>query len=483
MFLKPSEVEVTGSQFHNEGFVKTSSLTRQIISIILITQLVCAIGLAGAALWHERRTQFRAFDIRLQGHSDSLLGAIQDAEDPGDTLKIEPAELKLPRSDVYAVYNRGGSLIGTSADAPPALIRRGEDGFRDSKADGLTYRVLQREALRKIDREESDGAGFNRPVTILYASPETHVWHEAMEEARFHLLTIAIAAVLAAFLVSILLRRTLRPLSALANAAASLSAPDLRFDPPPSALRIVELRPLAEVLTRVVERLREAFAKEHQFVGDAAHELKTAVAVVRSSVQVLMLKRRTVGEYEAGLDRVLEDTQRLEVLIAQMLQLVRLEGSSHAVLSRMDLADVVVTVADRLSPIAMEHDVEISVQALPESFVRLQPEAADILVSNLLHNAIQHSRPTTRVSISVARTESGAIRLRIADHGEGIGAEALPHIFDRFYREDRSRSRETGGTGLGLAICKSIVDAAGGTIHVESEKNIGTEVRVTFSSD
>jgi signal transduction histidine kinase len=474
--------EVIDLQSHNKDGVKTRSLIRQTVSIVLAAQVLCAVILCGAALVHEWHTRIRAFDTRLQGRSDSLLGAIQDAEDPDDNVMIDPAEVNVPREDVYAVYNQGGRLLGSSANAPSALIERGKDQFRDVRVNGSSYRVLQREALRVIDRAESDGVGLRRPVTILYASPEGQVWHQILEAARFYLVAIALAAMATVFLVAFLLRRALRPLSALARAAANLSAPALEFEAPSSAIEVRELRPLADVLTDAVTRLRESFAKEHRFVGDAAHELKTAIAVVRSSVQLLMLKKRTSYEYSAGLDRILEDTQRVEGLVGQMLQLARLEEGSSANVSPLDLGAVAESVAAQLKPIADTRGLEIQVKSAPDLFVKLTSDSAEILVSNLLLNAMQHSKPFSPVSLSVGQVSSGGVRLEVADRGDGIGPEALPHIFERFYREDRSRSRDTGGTGLGLALCKSIVDGAGGTIAVESTRNVGTRVEVTFSA-
>ncbi len=461
--------------------MKTRSLTWRTVSVVLAAQIVCAVILCGAALIHERHTRFRAFDTRLQGSSDSLLGAIQDAEDPDDNVTIDPVELNVPKEDVYAVYNQGGRLIGSSADAPAALIARSQDEYRDVRVNGLSYRVLQREALRVIDRAENDGVGLRRPVTILYASPEGRVWREILEAASFDLISIALAAIATMFLVVVLLRRELRPLADLTAAAAHLSAPAMEFEAPSSALAVRELRPLAHVLESAVVRLRDSFANEHRFVGDAAHELKTAIAVVRSSVQVLMLKRRTGEEYSVGLERIFEDTQRVEGLVTQMLQLARLEEGGFADVPAVDLGGVLRSVAAHLEPIAHSRSVEIEVQSPSNLLVRLQPESAEALLSNLVLNAIQHSKPGTSVSLSAAPVTTGGVRLEVADHGDGIGPNALPHIFERFYREDTSRSRDTGGTGLGLAICKSIVDAAGATIAVESASGIGTRVEVTFS--
>jgi signal transduction histidine kinase len=459
--------------------IKTRSLIRQTITIILMAQVLCALLLCGAALLHEWHSRFRAFDVRVQGRSDSLLGAIQDAEDPNDNVKIDPSELQLPVDDVYAVYNRGGRLLGSSANAPASLISRGEDGFRDVRVSGVSYRLLQTEALRVIDREEFGGTGLRRPVTILYASPETQVWREILQAVRFYLITILLVAALSFFLVSLLLRRALQPLSDLATAASSLSAPALYFEPPSSVLEVRELRPLAEVLAATIARLRESFAKEHRFVGDAAHELKTAIAVVRSSVQVLMLRPRSVDEYKSGLERIFEDNRRVEGLVSQMLQLASFEEPPSASEPATDLCEVAALVASRLQHVAEEHSVIIRLENSAARPVGIPSEAAEILISNLLLNAIQHSELGSSVLLATGARDNGVV-LELTDHGGGIGPEALPHIFERFYREDSSRSRETGGTGLGLAICKSIVDAASATIEVKSRIGIGTVVKVTF---
>ena len=457
----------------------TRSLIRQTVSITLAAQLLCALILCGAALMHERHTRFRALDMRLQGSSDSLLGTIQDAEDPEDNVLIDPAELSVPAEDVYAVYNQGGRLLGTSPGAPSQLAARGADGFRNVTVHGEAYRVLQREGLRIIDRAESNGVGLKRPVTILYASPERPVWHEIFEAAGFYVVAIAAATALTALLVTLLLRKALAPLTALASAAEQLSPPSLSFTAPASVLRIHELRPLAVVLTTAVERLRESFAKEQRFVGDAAHELKTAIAVVRSSVQVMMLKRRTEEEYKTGLLRVLDDNTRVEALVGQMLELARRDETGKQLASLLDLDAVVQTSILKLAPLAEERGVTLRAETTPDANVRLPYEAAEALLSNLVRNAIQHSDAAGEVIVKTRR-EASWVTLQVVDMGVGISPEALPHVFERFYREDTSRSRETGGTGLGLSICRSIVQTAGGEIRIESTQRIGTTVTATF---
>jgi signal transduction histidine kinase len=208
--------------------------------------------------------------------------------------------------------------------------------------------------------------------------------------------------------------------------------------------------------------------------------LKTAIAVVRSSVQLLMLKRRSPDEYAAGLDRVLEDNSRVEALAAQMLQLASLEEGSAVDAPVVDLGKLAAATLERLRPFAEVRGVLLRFASAGGGMVRIRPEHATVLVSNLVMNAVQHSASGQTVNVTLGGHGSQEITLDVEDTGAGIAREALPHIFERFYREDRSRSRETGGAGLGLAICKSIVEAAGGSISVESAEAQGTRVTVIF---
>ncbi len=460
--------------------VKTRSLVRHVVSIVLLAQILCAAVLSTVALMQERHVRLRALDVRLRGRSDSLLGAIQDAEDPADNVTIDPAELKLPADDLYAVYNQDGRRIGPFDARLAELLQPRRSGIREERLHGKSYRVYQRDALRIIDRAEHAGIGLRRPVTIVYASPEGPLWHEIFEATGSYLLTILVVVVATAVVVVLLLRRALVPLVDLASAAGRLSAPALVFVPPPSVLGVQELRPLAEVLTHVVDRLREAFAKEQRFIGDAAHELKTAVAVVRSTVQVLMLRHRSPEEHVAGLRRILEDTNRVELLVAQMLSSAAVEASAPATTAPLDLQQSVTEVLQQLGSIAEAHGVTLAYGDRSPAKVRLLPQQASVLVSNLVLNAIQHSPAGSSVHVSTRQEGGGTVVLTVADRGSGIGPEALPHVFERFYREDASRSRETGGAGLGLAISKSIVEAVAGTIQINSTPGKGTSVTATF---
>ncbi len=432
------------------------------------------------ALVHERNIRLRAFDVMLQGRSDSLLGSVQDAEDPDDNVLVDPNELQIPKEDVYAVYNLNGRQLGQSIKAPASLIQREGDGFRDSRVGRQRFRVYERRAMRVIDRAENKGVGLQRPIVIIYAAPTAHIWHEIFEAAGFYGVVSIVLLLITALMMVVMLRRVLMPINELAGEAANVSMASLHFDPPSTALRLRELRPLAEALTTTIGGLRLAFEKQHRFVSDAAHELKTAVAVVRSTIQLLMMKSRSQEEYASGLERLLADNNRVEELVSQMLLLARLEERNAVHPATEDLAISARKVIDNLQSFAEQRAVILKVDIADGVRVQLPRDQAEILVSNLVVNAVQHSPARSRVRVSLKQNHSAAV-LCVEDEGAGISPGALEHVFERFFREDASRSRDTGGAGLGLAICKSIVDSAGGSIAIESTPGLGTIVLATFS--
>ncbi|MFL6427109.1 MAG: sensor histidine kinase, partial [Acidobacteriaceae bacterium] len=272
-----------------------------------------------------------------------------------------------------------------------------------------------------------------------------------------------------------LLHRGLAPMRELAAEAENISIYRWKFQPPESAVETRELAPLASALTAAMQRLEASFAQQRRFVSDAAHELKTAVAVVKSSLQLLGMRQRTTEEYEAGVEVSLTDCERIEEIVARMLTLARAEHlttAEHAA-GITDLAAAVATTAQQFQSMAQVRSVMLTLVARDSGFVALSPEECSLLCSNLLLNALQHSPPQSEVRVEL-QSEAEWLELRIVDQGDGIDPALLPHVFERFSRGDPSRSRNTGGTGLGLAICKAIVDRAGGSIALQSEPGQGT---------
>ena len=461
--------------------MRKNSLSRQLIAGVLLAELFCAASFSCVALLHEMHGRRRAFDVMLRGRTDSLMGAVQDAEDPDDNVTVDPTELALPKQDVYEVLSPSGRVLGhspaSSSELLMALASSGKPGYFNFEVKEEHYRALRFNGLRIIDREEN--GGIRRPVTVLYAAPTHDLWHEAVEAVRFYVIAGVLLLAVTGLVLVWFLRRRLSPLQELAAIAGRVSASSWEFVPPDAVLRTTELAPIALSIEELLKGLRQSFERQRQLTGDAAHELKTSIAVLKSSLQLLSMVPRTAEQYEAGLEGLLLDSARMEELVSRMLTLARLEEAPVELSESCELQSIVCDVAERLRPLAELKQVVLGVSVEESCVVAMPAGDADLLCSSLLVNALQHSSPNQRVSVLV-QALGGVTELRVVDQGDGIPASALPHVFERFFRADRSRSRVSGGAGLGLSICKAIVERANGTIHIESAVGTGTEVTVTL---
>jgi signal transduction histidine kinase len=457
------------------------SLTRRLIGGVLLAELLCAASFSAVAIAHEMHGRKRAFDVMLRGRADSLLGAVQDAEDPEDNVTVDPGELVLPKEDAYAVLNPAGRVLGHSlGPLSGTLMQVGatiSPGYFNFITNRESYRAICFEGVRVIDRE--DHGGLRRPVIVLYAAPTRALWHEATEAARYYVASSTLLLLVTGLVLVWFLRGSLSPLNELAALAGRVSTRSWDFEPPEAALRTRELKPIAQSIQKLLLGLQRSFERQRQFTGDAAHELKTSMAVLKSSLQLLAMRSRTPEQYQLGLEELGMDVLRMEGLIEQMLALARLEEDAASSDQEVDLGAMARSVVERLQPFTEAREITIQMVTEETGPIAMQEGDADILISNLMMNAVQHSLARSMVSVSVVSTPQGA-ELRIADAGEGIPETALPHVFERFYRADISRSRNRGGAGLGLAICKAIVERSHGTISIHSVEKVGTEVRVAL---
>jgi signal transduction histidine kinase len=294
---------------------------------------------------------------------------------------------------------------------------------------------------------------------------------------RFFAIANAVILLLTGLLVFVFVRRSTAPLYQLASEASTIAANSWHFTPSDQARSVEELEPLVAALEGVIGRLERSFGQQRIFVSDAAHELKTAVAVVKSSIQLLSMKERTSAEYHAGLERCQMDCMRMEELVQRMLTLAMVEEGDlkQRVAEDVAVMSVVHEVIEDLATTAQLRGVRLECSGDEGVRAAITRDRWKTVCTELLQNAIQHS-PQGEVVTVEAVVEADRVSVVVRNAGEPIAVEMLPHLFDRFYRGDPSRARSTGGTGLGLAICKAMVEQAGGRISVQHGS--GVEVRV-----
>ena len=376
----------------------------------------------------------------------------------GYEMTTENAAQFADRGWEYLVWSRSGELLAHS--------QRMSDTMKMPSASGVEPFVIQRRTLgswREAWLFTPPGECFLVAVSLendLLIARRLAWWLAALG-----------SGVLAAGLLmdAWILRRAIRPVEDIIGAAERISRGSLSTRVESDAAESTELGRLTAVLNRTFASLENAFAQQARFSGDVAHELRTPVSVLISEAQSILERDRSVEEYREAVSTSLRSARRMSGLIESLLELARIESGAAPIRGPCDLAALCAQAAEELSAIAQSHGIALRLRLEPASCVA-NPAQLDQIVRNLLLNAIQHNVRGGHACLTT-RTDDERAVLIVENTGPGIPASDLPHVFERFYRADASRSRISGGAGLGLAICKAIADAHQGSLTVISEAN------------
>jgi heavy metal sensor kinase len=266
--------------------------------------------------------------------------------------------------------------------------------------------------------------------------------------------------------------RTIRPIKDISATAAKISTGDLSQRIPAADVNN-ELGELASVLNSTFARLETAFAQQARFTADAAHELRTPISVMLTQTQGALTRERSGPEYRETVEACQRAAQRMRGLIESLLALARLDAGQESFKhDRLDLSRTAADCLELVRPLAIERHIRLETNLTP-AFCLGDGDRLAQVVTNLLTNAIHYNKVGGEVRLS-SEQKNGSVLINVSDTGQGISPEELPHVFERFWRADKSRTGATGRTGLGLAIAKSIVDAHGGTIEVSSVPGQGS---------
>lgn len=273
-------------------------------------------------------------------------------------------------------------------------------------------------------------------------------------------------------------KRAVMPITTMSATAEAISASNLsqRID---VAETDSELGSLACVLNAMFARLESAFQRQVRFTADASHELRTPVAIILADTDLALAKERSAEEYRQTVETCHRAARRMKALVDALLTLARID-SGELVLrrDRVDLGQLVEECVDLIRPLASQKRVQLEVETTAATILGDSEQIARVIM-NLATNAVHYNRDGGRVRLAVTEAD-GQVLLSVSDTGMGIPQEDQEHIFERFFRVDKARSRELGGSGLGLAICQSIVQAHGGKISFVSEADVGTTFEVRF---
>ena len=348
--------------------------------------------------------------------------------------------------------------------------------------------LLARAFAGEVGYETADvaGAGRLRMIYVPIAGQQTEpfvvivgvptefagadVWTLSEQIALIILLVLALAGASG----WLLARRALRPVVETASAVRRITDRNLH-ERLPEPQTNDEIGSLIQVFNKLLARLDRAFEAQRRFTADASHEICTPLTILKGDTEVALLERRTPREYEELLRSNLEEIERLSKLTIDLLWLARSDaGEQQLEKELVFLNEVVADVVKRLRQMANERGVTILADVSEMVLVEGDHAAIQSIVYNLVSNALRYTPRGGSVRITLGYDGGGATRLEVADTGMGIHAEDLPHIFERFYRAGNARSREPSGTGLGLAICRTMAEAHGGRIEVESAPGEGS---------
>ena len=431
---------------------------------------------AGGVLIFLRHHLFSELDRRLHDDFELAEQMLGRADDGGIRWRADEHH---DEEDTYnegwlEVWNPAGQLLyrraeltgaGESASAP--LLQLDRSGYASVVLPGnVPVRVLGKPYV-------IDGT----PVVIRVARSEARLRQEINELFVILGLGFPLAVGVAAYGGYALARRALAPVDQMADQARTITAEHLG-----ERLPVVnpedELGHLATIFNETFTRLEQSFAQLRRFTADASHELRTPLTAIRSVGEVGLREHRDEETYREIIGSMLEEADRLGHLVESLLTLSRADaGQMQLTRERLDLVELVREVTHHLGVLAEEKRQSLVVEADAPVYVTVDRLVLRQAVINVVDNAIKYSPEGGRVQV-VVREQCPGPTVEVIDTGPGIAVEHQAHIFDRFYRVDKARSREMGGTGLGLAIAHWAVDVHGGRLEVKSKEGAGSTFRI-----
>ena len=483
----------TTSGVGTSGRNRLANLVRRMGSASLETQLSLLVGLVMVALLsvvgaylhysfkralQERETREVEGKVELLRHIARRTPSEQDiARDPHSFYEPMIGHPEL----VATVYGADGHLLWSSSRSAPVThvptrmagpVELPETKYVDDVVNGRTRRL----------RTATFAAPLQDPaapsLTVLLELDITDSHAALARHTETLLATLLAAALTGAFVARAAVRTVLRRVAVVGEALRTLSVERFKER---IALESIppELRVHAIAYNSMVERIESAFRRMEAFASDIAHELRTPINNLLLVSQIALTRTRTAEEYRATIETNMEEFERLSRMVDDMLFLARADDA-RLVLRRENVSLRVE--AEKVAAFfeALADDKGVTIDTRGEATANVDRPLVQRVIGNLISNAVRHSPAGGIVRVELEDRGGDGVELTVANEGEGIAPEDLPHVFERFYQGDAARARGTEGTGLGLAIVKSIVDFHGGEATVRSSPDTGTIFSVRF---
>jgi heavy metal sensor kinase len=423
----------------------------------------------------------RSIEVSVNDASSVNLQSLQrllaaSAPKGADKVQRELTELASwwPSGVLFEVADQNQAWIFRStpflqAGVPLPAVHGGNVTFFTTNLNHIQYRIA-------MQRVGAGGQSFE-----IHAAVPTEPFDRALDNFRgIERETVPLLVVLASLLGYWLSGRSLAPVTRIIETAERIGVQNLsrRLEVPRAQ---DELRRLTETLNAMLERIESSFKRITQFTADASHDLRTPVSVIRTTAEVTLRRPRSQSQYVDALGKILRTSVETTALLDNLLTLARADaGTTGMELHLVDLESHVKKAQERATLLAAGKPLRITVRTpgIPV-WVRADSIAIDRLLLILLDNAVKYTPEGGSCGIELT-TGPGQAQIIVRDSGIGIHESELELIFERSYRTDRARSRETGGAGLGLAIARWITEMHGGTIAAESRMGAGAVFRVSL---
>jgi heavy metal sensor kinase len=432
-----------------------------------------AVGLValGITMWLALQLNlYHAVDESLRDRVAGIERFVADHETRLDDDEVK--EEFRAHGELFQVFDEAGRLVHRGAEIADVNFVPPSDA---AAAGTFLDTVLHGEPVRVLTGIADTGA---RRFTVQVAAPLRQLEDGLYGSLWFLVPMFPLVLVLATVGGYLLSRRALAPVDDITRAAQLITAKHLshRLAVAPAD---DELSRLANTFNEMIGRLESSFRTISRFTADASHELRTPLAVMRTTAEVALRGPSGGSDRTQALEYIVAEIDRMSHLVENLLMIAKADsGEFQLQRNPVDVVAAVAEACEQASVLARVKGVELSIR-LPENALSIMgdPHALRRLFLILLDNAVKYTPSGGRCEVAVAAV-AGEVVGTVTDTGIGISNDDLPHVFDRFYRVDRARSREQGGAGLGLAIGRWIAEAHGGVIAVDSELDRGSSFRV-----
>lgn len=442
---------------------------------VLAGLLILALGGTVALLFWQLRSQLDHFAIQEIETVEGLLfftpqgqlGMREDYHNHPESKDVIDRFVEVLSPEGSTLYRN--DRLGDRALGGPPFAGEGVGGYsvRSERIGGGTR-------VRMVSRVHSLNG---RRLLIRLGHTEEPLWSRIDELLFASILVLPVVLAIAGFAGYGLARRALGPIEQMARRAQEIT-PQRLHERLPSDDADDELGQLARVFNEMLARLEQAFEQLRRFTSDASHELRTPLAAIRSVGEVGLQKDGSRAEYRDIIGSMLEEVNRLTSLVDNLLTISRADaGSLQLQLVRIPAMDLAREAAALFEIMAEEKSLDLVLEGDEFAVVQGDPLFLRQALVNLLHNAVKYSPVGGTIAVRVYRN-TDAVIVEIEDSGPGVPLEDRARIFDRFYRVDKARWRESGGAGLGLSITKWVVEAHSGKIGLESGLKVGCLFRI-----